>query len=197
MTPMTTDLTTSRLLELAHQYYPANRWDADEGYVASEQYQRLLRARHDALKNSGPWEQLLAKLKETLPSCRVEDWSVPTPTDNCRRVRVYLPEVLQFEGGQEYRSVVILVSLLAPVYVRYSSFHRRIGIRWSKPTLFYEDVPETKPIADKVEELVRSELGAQPLPQDTLMTLVPDIQCGNRSLGEVRLIDCLFTDDRW
>ncbi len=197
MTPMTTDLTTPRLLELAHQYYPANLWDADQGYVASEQYQRLLQARQHALKNSGLWERLLARVKASLPSCRVEDWTVPAPTDNCWRVRVYLPEVPQFEEGQEHRAVVLLVSMLAPVYVRYSSFQRRFGTRWSKPTLFYEDIPETQPIADRVEELVRSELGAQPLPPDTLMTLVPDIQCGNRSLGEVRLIDCLFTDDRW
>lgn len=197
MTPMTTDLTTSRLLELAHQYYPANLWDADEGYVASEQYQRLLQARQHALKNSAPWERLIARVKEALPSCRVEDWTVPASSDNCWRVRVYLPEVLQLAGGQEYRAVVLLVSILAPVYTRYSSFHQRFGTRWSKPTLFYEDIPETKPIADKLEELVRAELGAQPLPQDTLMTLVPDIQCGNRSMGEVRLIDCLFTDDRW
>jgi len=197
MTPMTNDLTTPRLLELAHQYYPANRWDADQGYVASEQYQHLLQARQHALKNSGPWERLLAKVKEALPSCRVEDWGVPALADNCWRLRVYLPEVVQFDEGQEHRAVVILVSILAPVYVRYSSFHRRFGLRWSQPTLFYEDIPETKLIADRIEELVRSELGAQPLPADTLMALVPDIQCGNRSLGEVRLIDCLFTDDRW
>jgi hypothetical protein len=48
-----------------------------------------------------------------------------------------------------------------------------------------------------VEALVRSELGAQPLPHDTLFTPVPDIQCRNTSLGKARLIDCLFTDDRW
>jgi hypothetical protein len=57
--------------------------------------------------------------------------------------------------------------------------------------------PETKPYADKVEALVRSELGVQPLPLDTLFTPVPDIQCRNTSLGKAQLIDCLFTDDRW
>jgi hypothetical protein len=194
---MTADLTTSRLIELAHQYYPANLWDADETYVTSAQYQRLLQARRNALNNSGPWERLLTRLKEALPTCRVEDWSVLFSTDNCWRVRVYLPEAPQPEGEKEARAVVVLVSILVPAYVRYSSFHRRSGLRWSKPTLFYEDTPETKPFADKVEELVRSEMGVQPLPQDTLLTQVPDIQCGNKSLGEVRLIDCLFTDDRW
>jgi hypothetical protein len=194
---MAADLSTSQLVQRVHQYYPANLWDADEGYAGSEQYQRLVRARQEALKNAGPWERLLSRLREALPDCRVEDWSVLFSTDNCWRVRVYLPGVLQIEGGHEHRAVVILVSILAPVCVRYSSFHQRVGPQWNKPTLFYEDVPQTKPLADKVEALVRSELGVQPLPHDTLFTLVPDIQCGNKSLGEVRLIDCLFTDDRW
>lgn len=109
-----------------------------------------------------------------------------------------LPEVVQLEeGGQEFRTVVVLVSILAPVYVRYSSFHQLFGRKWKKPTLFYEDVPETKLISDKVEALVRSELGVHPLPHDTLFTPVPDIECGNRALGKAQLIDCLFTYDRW
>ncbi len=194
---MSTDQSTPQFLELIHQYYPANLWADDNGYVQSGQYQRLVRTRQQALKSSGAWERLLASLRETLPGCRVEDWSVLFSTDNCWRVRVYLPEVRPLDGGQEYRAVVVLVSILAPVYVRYSSFHQRFGTRWSKPTLFYEDVPETKPYADKVEGLVRTEMGVQSLSLDTLSTPVPDIQCGNKSLGEVQLIDCLFTDDRW
>lgn len=128
----------------------------------------------------------------------MEDWSVLFSNDNCWRVRVFLPEVQQLEGGgQEVRAVVVLVSILAPVYVRYSSFAQLFDRRWKNRRLFYEDVPETSPVADKVEALVRSELGVQPLPQDTLFTPVPDIQCGNRSLGEAQLIDCLFTYGRW
>lgn len=199
MTPITTDLSSSGLLELVHRYYPANRWESDEGYVASEQYQRLIQARQEALNNADSWERLLSKLRQELPGCSVEDWSALFSTDNCRRARVYLPEIPQLEDGrQEYRAVVLLVSVLAPVYVRYSSFRRRIRQHlWEKPTLFYEDVPETQPYANKVDALVRAELGVHPLPHDTLFTLVPDIQCHNRALGEARLIDCLFTDDRW
>ncbi|KFA89553.1 hypothetical protein [Archangium violaceum] len=83
------------------------------------------------------------------------------------------------------------------MYVRYTSFHRHFNGRFETPTLFYEDVPETKPHADQVEALVRSELDVQPLPLETLFTPIPDIQCRNKWLGEARLIDCLFTDDRW
>ncbi|PTL83770.1 hypothetical protein [Vitiosangium sp. GDMCC 1.1324] len=195
---MTDNLSTQRLSELVHQYYPANLMEFDEGYSESEQYQRLIRARQEALKNSGPWERMMSKLTEALPDCSVEDWSVLFSDDNCWRVRVYLPEVRQpKEGEREARAVVVLVSILAPVYVRYSSFRRKIGAQWEAPSLFYEDIPETKPYADKVEALVRSELDTRPLPYDTLFTLVPDVHCRHARLGTARLIDCLFTDDRW
>ncbi|MCY1074640.1 hypothetical protein [Archangium lansingense] len=189
----------TRLLEVVHQHYPANLWTSEEGYVESEQYQRLLKARREALENSGQWKRLLSRLREALPECSVEDWSVLFSDDNCWRVRVYLPEVLQHEGGiKEHRAVVVLVSILAPVYVCYSSFRRYSGPHlWGTPGLFYEDVPETKPYADKVEALVRSELDVRPLPHETLFMPVPDIQCRHTRLGEARLIDCLFTDDRW
>lgn len=199
VTPTTMSLSPSKLLELVHQHYPANVRGFDEGYVESEQYQRLLRARREAMENTGSWTRLLSKLREALPECSVEDWSVLFSDDNCWRVRVYLPEVVQLEGGvEEFRAVVVLVSILAPVYVRYSSFRRRIRPRsWEAPALFYEEVPETKPYAERVEALVRSELGVQPLSHETLFTPVTDIQCRNTALGEARLIDCLFTDDRW
>jgi hypothetical protein len=198
MTSMSADLSTPRLLQLVHQYYPANVREFDEGYSESEQYQRLLRARREALENSGAWQRLFSKLTEALPHCHVEDWSVLFSNDNCWRARLRLPEVVQLEGGgQEFRTVVLLVSILAPVYVRYTSFHQLFGRKWKKPTLFYKDVPETKSIADTAEALVRAELGVHPLPHDTLFTPVPDIACDNTALGEAQLIDCLFTYDRW
>jgi hypothetical protein len=195
---MPIDLSASHLVELVHQYYPANKRQFEEGYSESEQYQRLLRARREALENSGPWKRMFSKLTEALPGYGVEDWSVLFSDDNCWRARVYLPEVVPLEGGgEEVRAVVLFVSILAPVYVRYSSFRKLVGGRWTEKKLFYEDVPETKLLADKVEAMVLSELDVRPLPHDTLFTPVPDIQCRHTRLGEARLIDCLFTDNRW
>ncbi|WP_331107840.1 hypothetical protein [Archangium sp.] len=194
---MSFELSTPRLVELVHQYYPANLLSTEKGYDESAQYQRLIWARQDAVKNSGPWKHLLSQLREALPDCKVEDWSVLFSNDNCWRVRVYLPELQLEGGGREFRAIVVLVSILAPVYVLYSSFRRHMGGKGEEPTLFYEDVPETKPFADRLGALVRAELGVRPLPPETLFTPVPDIQCRHRLLGEARLIDCLFTDDRW
>ncbi|WP_309892348.1 hypothetical protein [Archangium sp.] len=195
---MSADLSTPQLLELVHQHYPANLRDAEEGYTESEQYQRLLRARQGALKSSEAWERLVSRLTAVLPDCRVEDWSIIFGGDNCWRVRVYLPEVPRISGGgQEVRAVVVLVSILAPLYVRYSSLRKLVDRRWEETKLVYEDLPETKPYADKVEMLVRSELSVRPLTLDALFAPVPDIQCRNTALGKAQLIDCLFTDDRW
>ncbi|MCY1082267.1 hypothetical protein [Archangium lansingense] len=197
---MNEDLSSSRLIELLHRYYPANLHGDAEGYDESEQYQRMLQLRGHALKNPGDWRRLIARLREVLPECKVQDWTVLFSDDNCWRVRVELPEVLKLPGGQdEVRTVVVLVSILAPVYARYSSFQRYSLVEkraWPSET-FYEDVPETKSYADKVEGIVRDVLHVHRLPNETLFTPVPDIQCGNVALGDAKLIDCLFTDDRW
>ena len=197
---MIEDLSASRFIELLHHYYPTNLHGDAEGYAESAQYQRMLRLREQALKNPSDWRRLIARLREVLPECKVQDWTVLFSDDNCWRVRVDLPEVLKLPGGQdEVRTVVVLVSILAPVYALYSSFQRYSGVEkraWPSET-FYEDVPETRSYADKVEGLVRDVLHVHRLPNETLFTPVPDIQCGNVSLGDAKLIDCLFTDDRW
>jgi hypothetical protein len=197
---MNEDLSPARLIELLHHYYPLNLHGDDARYGESEQYQRMLALRAHALKNPTGWKRLIARLREVLPECKVQDWTVLFSDDNCWRVRVDLPEVLKLPGGQdEVRTVVVLVSILAPVYALYSSFQRYSLVEkraWPSET-FYEDVPETKSYADKVEVIVRDVLHVQRLTNETLFTPVPDIQCGNVALGDARLIDCLFTDDRW
>ncbi|PTL82965.1 hypothetical protein [Vitiosangium sp. GDMCC 1.1324] len=195
---MTEDFSASRLIELVHRYYPINLYGGEEGYDDSEQYQRMLALREHALKNPMRWKMLLARLREALPECKVEDWTALFSDDNCWRVRVYLPEARKLPGGvEEARAVVVLVSILAPVYVLYSSFQQYAGKTASPSTRFYEDIPETKPYADKVEAIVRDVLNVHRLPNETLFTPVPDIQVRNTSLGDAKLIDCLFTDDRW
>ncbi len=195
---MNDDISAPRLLELVHRYYPTNLYSGEEGYYESEQYQRLEEAREEAMTQAVSWKHCLARLREALPGCKVQDWTVLFSNDNCWRARVYLPEVLKLPGGvEEFRAVVVLVSILAPVYVLYSSFQRKLEQGASPAETFYEDVPETSPYADKVEAIVRDVLHVHRLPNETLFTPVPDIQVRNTRLGDAKLIDCLFTDDRW
>jgi hypothetical protein len=187
---------SAQCIELVHRFYPVNLHEDDPRYEGSEEYQRLLRARLDALDKRDTWKQFLSRLREELPKCQVEDWTV-LQSDSCWRVRVYLSSAVPVEGGLEFRSVVGLISLLAPVCAIYTSFHQRVGDLWRHPTLFYEHVPETRGVAETVERLLRFILGVVRLPNETLFTPVPDVQCFNVPLGKAQLIDCLFTDDRW
>ncbi len=191
--------TASQLVERVHRYLPTNLWESEPGYGASPEYQRLTAARRAALEGEhARWEALLARLREAFPQCSVEDWT-RLESDNCWRVRVYLPATLPQEGGgEEHRAIVGLVSILAPVCVTYTSFHRRVGEhRWLPPTLFYEPVPETRSHEERLMGLLRSELGVPRLPNEILFTHVPDIQYAGAALGQAQLIDCLFTTDRW
>jgi len=196
---MTSFFSTPQLIELVHRYYPANLSSTDPDYDKSTEYQSLVIARRQALaQHSNQWTQFVQHLQEALPDCEVEDWTVLWDEDNCWRVRVYLPEPVDIRGEKQFQAVVLLVSILAPVYVLYSSFQlRTAGGQFRSPTIFYEEVPETKRVAEVVGTLVQRELDVQRLSNETLFVLIPDIQCRNVELGQAKLIDCLFTDDRW
>jgi hypothetical protein len=190
---------THELIELVHRYYPANLINGEPGYTESKEFQRLLELRREALvQHTARWEKFIQQAQEALPDCTVEDWTVLWAEDNCWRARVYLPTPERTGGEQQFQAVVLLVSILAPVYALYSSFHTRTQDgRFRQPTLFYEEVPETKRVAEVVDSLARDQLRVQRLTSAVLFTSVPDIQCGNVTLGEAKLLDCLFTDDRW
>jgi len=196
---MGSSFNVSSLVALLYRYYPVNLYSTEPGYYESAQFQRLLATRKDAQEHrSGPWKKLLQKLQDALPDCAIEDWSVLWSDDNCWRVRVQLPGSLEVSGGREHRSVVLLASILAPVYVRYTSLHLRTAEdRFQQPRIFYEAVPETKRITDLMDSLAQQTLEVTRLPNEALFIPVPDIQCRNSMLGEAKLIDCLFTDDRW
>lgn len=187
----------TQLLELVHRFYPANLHEDDPRYKQSEENQRLVEMRAAAWDQRDAWKQCLSHLRVVLPQCQVEDWTI-LQSDSCWRVRVYLPNTIPVEGGgQEFRAVVGLVSLLAPVSAIYTSFQQHVGGLWHPAALFYEPRPETQDIAEVVEGALNSVLGVARLPPEALFTPVPDIQCFNVPLGKTQLIDCLFTDDRW
>jgi hypothetical protein len=190
---------THELIELVHRYYPVNLSNGGPGYTESKEHQQLLELRREAsARHSTRWEKLIHLVQEALPECTVENWTVLWGEDNCWRARVYLPAPVGAGDERQFQAVVLLVSILAPVYVLYSSFHARTGEgQFEQPTLLYEAVPETKRVTEVVGAISRSALGVQPLSNEVLFTSVPDIQCGNVTLGEAKLIDCLFTDDRW
>ncbi len=196
---MTLRPSVPQLFELVSHYFPAGLRGEEPGYDHTPEIQRLNALRQQAKQDSEErWGRFLDRLREALPENRVEDWTVLWSDDNCWRVRVAHPETLRTpDGGKVFRDVVGLVSILTPAAATYTSVRKRLGERNEPPVLSYEPVPEMRAYEETLLAVMRSELGVERLPNATLLTRVPDIQWGNVLLGEVRLIDCLFTDDLW
>jgi len=117
--------------------------------------------------------------------------------DPCYSVRVSLPG---FKGGEPlYNCVVCLLSQLAPVYALYASHTDRNDPgegHWLRLPPF---PPEFQSHEARLAALIQATFGFTRLPNDVLLTPVPDLvpQTAHFGLGEARLIDCLFTPYRW
>jgi hypothetical protein len=101
-------------------------------------------------------------------------------------------------GADVQKAVVLLVSVLAPVHVLYASHQTFKGGRVSESRTCYPPLPgEFQPIEARLDALVRASLLTSRLSNEVLFTPVPDVQVGHVDLGQARLVDCLFSDDRW
>ncbi len=192
---MDEQLNSDALVELVHRYYVTHLYSGEPGYYESEQYRRLYALRRAAeLERTDLWRNFLTRVRKTLSDCFVWDLSY-LRHDNCHRVRVYVrgttPQTV------DTKAVMACISILAPVYVTYTSYQEHVDGLYSKSRTFYEPRPDTREVEEVVEAEIRSVFGFRRLPNGVLFTPVPDIQCGNRALGEATLADCLFTDDRW
>jgi hypothetical protein len=187
--------TVEELVALVHDFHPMNLYVDEPGYKQSKEFQRQQAARQASLAESQAWDDFRARLETAAQGCRIENWTLPLH-DTCRRYRVYLPGSVP--GAHDMKAVVALISILAPVYALYASHQTVEHQRVVSTRLHYPPLPdEFRPLEALLEELIQSSSGYTRLPNDVLFTPVPDIQVGNKHPAEVRLIDCLFTDDRW
>jgi hypothetical protein len=95
--------------------------------------------------------------------------------------------------------VVCLISLLAPAYALYASHALDTG-PFAEAWTRYPPLPlEFHSYDAKLALIIESAFGASRLPNDVLFAPVPNLapRTGNVALGEARLIDLLFTPDRW
>jgi hypothetical protein len=188
--------TADALVQLVHRYYPAGIDVDDPRYESSEEAQRLTRVLQAAVEDTRGWRHFVQRLEEEFSDCAVWDTTHPWH-DPCRGCRVSLPG---FEtGGRRYDAIVCLMSLLAPVYMLYASHSEEKGAQREHWTRHAPLPVEFHGHEVKLAGLIESTFGVSRLPDDVLFTPVPDLvpRTAHFGLGHARLVDCLFTRDRW
>ena len=182
-------------LALINRFYPPEIATHEPAYDASEQAQRLKLLLGEARTGSEDWDTFLRTARSELHDCTL--WEIPSLLyEPCRTLRVYLPGA--GTGAEEQKSVVLLVSLLAPVHACYASSQTTVQGQVQREEVWYPPLPETyRRAASKLEALAQPLLGTQRLPNEVLLTSVPDVEVGHLHFGEAKIIDCLFTSRRW
>ncbi|MFL5348338.1 MAG: hypothetical protein ACJ8AT_26380 [Hyalangium sp.] len=193
---MKPDLSAAALVQLLHQYYPLRLWVDEPGYKESEQIQRLQRFLEEARKDMRAWGGFVQRVHEEFPGSTFWD-STLLSHDPCYRLRISLPWPKEAEDARD--ELVCLVSLLAPAYVIYASHALNTG-PFAEAWTRYPPLPPAFQSAEaRLAALIESTFGAARLPNAVLFAPVPEIDPweGNVGLGRARLIDLLFTPDRW
>ncbi|HZI12552.1 MAG TPA: hypothetical protein VE153_19370 [Myxococcus sp.] len=189
---MSQDLSPKALVDLAHRYWPANLLSTDDPrYTTSEEIQRQKALRDTAWKDSGSWAAFLERLEQEMPGCA--PWDLPYLLhEPCRYCRISLP------GPGEVRELACMVSILAPVYVLFGSRQRYESERMVWNEVSFPPLPDGfQPQESTLARLVETQLGCTRLDRDALFTPVPDLKVQHLGLGEAKLIDCLFSTNRW
>ena len=189
---MAKEWTAGELVELVHQYYPANL--NEEGFE-SEQAQRLVALQERMEVERAPlWDSFIARLESLQPELLIWDLSLPLNVHQCHRVRVYVPGTRRVPGSKV--AVMACLSLMAPLYMVLTSHQDYVDGKYSY-RVFYEPRPETVDLQRMLEREIEEMFGFTRLPNEVLFTPVPDLAPGNLLLGEATLADCLFTYNRW
>jgi hypothetical protein len=194
---MKPDLTTDALVQLVHRYYPVGIHNADPRYAATEEAHRLTQLLQANAAGSQTWKDFYQRARGEFPDCSLWDTTVPL-SDPCYGCRISQPGFVP--GASSYQSVVCLLSQLAPVYAIYASELEQVGPSERKGWFGFPPFPpEYQSRETRLAGIIESTFGYTRLPNEVLFTPVPDLvpRTANFSLGEARLIDCLFTPNRW
>ena len=135
---MSKEWTAGELVELVHNYYPANAYE--DGFQSAES-QRLLALR-DRMEEEWAtrWKPFIDHLRTLVPPENVWDLSRPVRVHASYRVRIYIPGSVRGAGSQI--AVFGVLSLLAPLYIVFTSYEDYADGKYSY-RVFYEPRPET------------------------------------------------------
>lgn len=184
------------LLQTVYRFYPVRLHEDAPGYRATPEMQRLAEARRRALEERAAWDHFLERARESLPGFGVDDWSfrLQAGHDACYHARITLPGINARSARRD--EVVVMASILAPVAFIYTSVTTKRD-RHSSRRLFPCPIHATHEAYARCESLVHEIMQSPQVRRALLFLSVPDVEYGNHSFGEVRLVDCLFLPHLW
>lgn len=177
--------------KIVYQYFPKNSYDTEPEYRDTAEFKRLLTVCQTAEKDNKLWNNFLQEISEEFKGYELEDCTQFFHFDRCHRCKINLPQ--EFEGV--YRSLVIHVSIIAPLSSVYLSEVRLKNERYSQPEVsFQSNRPEDDEYYSKALLSLEKQFHYEMLPLELGSTIIPDVAVGNQLLNETTVFHCLFTD---
>ena len=138
------------------------------------------------------WPEFVQRLRREFADCWV--WNTTFMYEPGYSCHVSQPGFVP--GQPHYDPVVCLVSALAPIYALYASHSdkdKKDG--WTRYSNFPKDYQDREA---KLAGLIEEAFQFSRIYEDTLFLPIPDVQPreSTLSMGEAKLIDCLFTSQR-
>jgi hypothetical protein len=194
--------TTEQLIAIAHEYFPRGMSFTDPGYQETPEVQRQKAARIPASARYAEWQAFLSRLQDRRPDISVTNGSLflqvalATLHDRCFDGRIDLPSR---DENEKQHYLEVYVSYVVPYYIIRSCSityppdrNARFGGTHEKTfELSADEVPFAKAIAEEIRITFPEH---EPIPPAIGLTIVPDVETGNRLLGEATILSCLFSD---
>jgi hypothetical protein len=184
-----------KLLQYIEKYYPKNISTADDRYFDSKEFNNLQKVREQAKINNASWLDAKADFERKLPEYLFEDWSY-LMNDASYIGRFYFPGTK--EDSLFVRSMVICVSVIAPVFLIYYSEQKKEGNRFLRHGISYQPSDFYTPMWNNLSEIIKKYFDGYSLidPSDVFRK-IENVSVGNKPVGEATFGDCLFTDNIW
>jgi hypothetical protein len=210
---------TQELIATAYEYYPQEIPSGDPRYDQTPEVLRQREARVLAVARYKDWRSMLRRLTARFPE---EQFPGVIVQNNSLEIEVATSELLWhrcFAGflwhpvhtsKESHLSLIFLISFVVPYYTIYSErhvFNGRMNVfngRLTpkvKPSTTVERSfnlsPDELPFAKAIEEEIRTTFpDHEPILPEVGLTVVPNVQAGNKWFGESTIFTCLFSD-RW
>jgi hypothetical protein len=182
----------AELLETIYQYYPRGVIQDDPRCSDAPERRRLEEANQAAGRERPKWLAMLARLKERFAECCIDGHALHLLTPSSRAA--CYPGILLMPTPNVDHRIGFDVSFLAPCYVLYTQ--RIYPVEHSLPpvTRLAPDEAE-RPYWDAIAQEIEHTYNAGYMPPETGHIIVPDVEPGNRQMGDAMIYDCFFDDN--